>query len=109
MILTEEQIKQILNKEPKIVKYSLGDLNLKEYNYTEKELCDLIETYIYEKKGVKIKELKLSQGVCPSFMNIVIKKLGMFEAMQRSDSLIAFNYASWYCMRYYIEKFKENG
>lgn len=107
MILQEQEIKAILNKSPKVMKSNLGVI-INQYEYNQKELLDLIQTYIKEKKGVDVKEIKLMQGMCPSFVNLMTSRgVHPLEAMQKSDAFNAFDYASWVAMNYYFNKYKE--
>ena len=51
MILKEEDIKNILNKKSAVVgNRSLG-IKLNQYEYTAKELLDLVQTYILQKRA----------------------------------------------------------
>lgn len=109
MILQEQDIKNILNKIPKVMKSNLGNFTINQYEYTQKEQLDLIQTYIKEKKGIDVGEINLTQGTCHSFINFMVSnKLDIMTAMQRSDSLNALDYAFWYVTKYYVNKFREN-
>lgn len=108
MILPEQQIKDVLNKTPKLMKSKFGGSTINQFEYTQKELLDLIQTYIKERKNIDVGEIKLQQGMCPSFVNLMIQKgINPLEAMQKADELHAFDYASWCAMNYFIEKFRE--
>lgn len=50
MILTEQQIKDVLNKTPKLMKSKFGGSTINQFEYNQKEQLDLIQTYIKEKK-----------------------------------------------------------
>ena len=109
MILTKQEIKAILGKSPKLMKSKFGDSTINQFEYNQKELLDLIQTYIKERKNVDVGDLKLVPGMCPSFISLIIQKTGdHLLAMQKGDELNAFDYASWCAMNYYIEKFREN-
>jgi len=109
MILTEQQIKDVLNKTPKLIKSKFGGSTINQFEYNQKELLDLIQTYIKERKNVDVGDLKLGQGMCPSFISLIIQKTGdHLLAMQKGDELNAFDYASWCAMSYYINKFRKN-
>mgnify|MGYP000084150145 CR=1 FL=1 len=108
MILTEQEIKAILEKSPKLMKSKFGDSTINQFEYNQKELLDLIQTYIKERKNIDVGEIKLQQGMCPSFVNLMIQKgVNPLEAMQKADIFNAFDYASWVAMNYYFNKFKE--
>ena len=109
MILTKQEIKAILGKSPKLMKSKFGDSTINQFEYNQKELLDLIQTYIKERKNIDVGEIKLQQGMCPSFVNLMIQKgINPLEAMQKGDELNAFDYASWCAMSYYINKFRKN-
>lgn len=109
MILTEQQIKDVLNKTPKLMKSKFGGSIINQFEYNQKEQLDLIQTYIKEKKGIDVGEINLTQGTCHSFINFMVSnKLDIMTAMQRSDSLNALDYAFWYVTKYYVNKFREN-
>lgn len=108
MILTEQEIKNLLNKTPKLMKSKLWGFTINQFEYNQKELLDLIQTYIKDRKNIDIGEIKLQGGICPSFINLLIEKgINPLEAMGKGDELHAFDYASWCAMNYYIDKFKE--
>ena len=108
MILTEQEIKNILNKTPKLMKSKLGNFTINQFEYDQKELLDLIQTYIKEKKSIDVGEIKVTGHTCASFIQfLIVNGLDMFKATTMASDLEAMNYASYICIKYYNNKFKE--
>jgi hypothetical protein len=111
MILTENQIKEILSKSPKFMKNKFDNTFINQIEFQEKELFNLIQTYIYEKKNIDIGEIKNVKGeMCPSFIDFQINvlKRNHITALQNSNDYNALDYASNYVINYYNNKYKEN-
>jgi hypothetical protein len=58
MILTEKEIRDLLSKDFKQVKKTSSGEIFNQYTYDEKECLNLIESYIYERKGQKIGDIQ---------------------------------------------------
>lgn len=107
MILKEEDIKNILNKKSTVVgNRSLG-IKLNQYEYTAKELLDLVQTYIYEKKGIDVGNIQEPRGeLCHSFFEICLKRTVSMNIGKCSD-FNALNVASDVALNYFYNKYIE--
>lgn len=106
MILKEEDIKNILNRKSTVVSNRMLGINLNQYEYTSKELLNLVQTYIYEKKGINIGEIQEPKGnLCHSFLKIMVSK-GIMDIDKCSD-FNALDVASNISLNYFSNKLKE--
>jgi len=107
MILTEQEIKKILSRIPTVMKSRVLDYTINQYEYTLKELLDLVQTYIYEKKGIDIGTIQEPEGdICPSFLKIVLSKTGVMN-MDKGSDFNALNIASDIALNYFYTKYRE--
>jgi hypothetical protein len=100
MILTEKEIRDLLSKDFKQVRQTSSGEIYNQYTYDEKECLNLIESYIYERKGKKIGDIQ-----SPSF---ALKQYGSLGgglvAQQRYNKMeIAFDKA----LQFYNEKYNK--
>jgi hypothetical protein len=101
MILTEKEIRDLLSKDFKQVKKTSSGEIFNQYTYEEKECLNLIESYIYERKGQKIGDIQ-----SPSFALKQHGQLGGLVAQQRYNKMeIAFDKA----LQFYNEKYNKYG
>ncbi len=107
MILKEEDIKNILNRHSTIVGNRMLGVKLNQYEYTLKELLDLVQTYIYEKKGIDVGNIQEPRGeICPSFLEMFLKRTGSMNIEKCSD-FNALNVASDVALNYFYNKYRE--
>lgn len=108
MILTEKDIKSILDKKPRPLKNKLTNEIVNEYSYTEKENLDLIQTYIYSLKGVDVGQIESPKGeLCPSFIKIMAQNgISGISAMQNASDFNAMSLAFDISLSYFNKKFK---
>ena len=75
MLLNETQIKEILNRNPVVLKNNATGQQINQYIYTEEEQLSLIQTFIKEKTNRDPGEIQVPRGeLCPSFINLAISK-----------------------------------
>ena len=101
MILNEKEIKDLISKNySKQVKQASTGSIYNQYEYDERECLDLIETYIFEKKGKKIGDIQ-----SPSLALKQQRQLGALVAQGRYQKMnIAFDEA----LVFYNEKYSKN-
>ena len=102
MILSEEKIKEILNRSPVVLKNNATGQQINQYIYTGEEQLSLIQTFIKDKKGIDIGEIQTLRGeLCPSFIDLAIRRgIDPMIAMQKASDIdgvqcafnVAFNY-----------------
>ena len=102
MILSEEKIKEILNRSPVVLKNNATGQRINQYIYTGEEMLSLIQTFIKDKKGVDVGEIQTQRGEpCPSFIHLAIRRgIDPMIAMQKASDIdgvqcafnVAFNY-----------------
>lgn len=108
MLLNKEQIIEIINRKPsKQYKNKFDSSLLNEYSYTAKEQLSVIQTFIYEKKGINCGEIKEPVGeLCPSFINLGIKNgISPIQMMNKGDDLHAMDFAFNKAIYYFYEKY----
>ena len=110
MLLSEQEIRKILDKDPKKLKNKANGEIINEYTYELHEQLSLIQTYIKEKKRVDIGTINPPKGeVCMSFMQMALGKgIHPMVAMNKSSDIEAANFAFDRAMFYYRNKFKKN-
>ena len=107
MILKEEDIKNILNRHSTVVGNRMLGIKLNQYEYGVKELLDLIQTYIYENKGIDIGSIEKPKGdICASFLELYLKITGSMNINRCSD-FNALNVASDVALNYFYNKYRE--
>lgn len=102
MLLSETQIKEILNRSPVVLKNNATGQQINQYIYTGEEQLSLIQTFIKEKTNRDPGEIQVPRGeLCPSFIDLAIKKgINPMIAMQKASDIdgmqcafnVAFNY-----------------
>lgn len=110
MILNKTEIEDIVNKKYKIVNDPFMGKEMYTYYYSDIEMLNLIETYIYEKKNVKIGTIKRPKGeICPSFANMLIKYgVNPIEVAHKMDDFNAMDVAFNIALNYYYKKYLNN-
>jgi len=110
MILSEEQIKNILAKQPKKLRNKLTGEEINEYFYTDIEMLNVIQTFIYDKKGVDIGTIDRPRGMlCPSFVDLCIKRgVNPILAMSKSSDIDAMDFAFNQAFLHFKNKYDEN-
>lgn len=110
MILKEQEIKDIINKQPKKLKNSLTNQIINSYEYSLEEQLGLIQTYIYTVKGVDIGSINPPQGnICPSFLDLAISKgIHPMQAMQKVSDMHAAEFAMNIALKFFKDKYNEN-
>jgi hypothetical protein len=110
MILKEQEIKDIINKQPKKLRNSLTNQVINSYEYSLEEQLNLIQTYIYTVKGVDIGDIKPPQGnICPSFLDLAISKgIHPMQAFKKADDLHAAEFAMNIALKFFKDKYNEN-
>jgi len=106
MILSEEKIKEILNRSPVVLKNNATGQQINQYIYTGEEQLSLIQTFIKDKKGIDIGEIQTPRGeLCPSFMHLAIRRgIDPMIAMQKASDIDAMQCAFNVAFNYYWNK-----
>lgn len=109
MILTEKVIKDIINKEPRKLRNKATGEEINEYTYSDIEMLELIQTFIYGKKGKDVGNIDKPKGLlCPSFANLCISKgINPMLVMSRSHDYEAMQVAFDVAFVYYKNKYNE--
>jgi hypothetical protein len=98
MILQEKEIRDLISKNysKQVKQNSTGNI-YNQYEYDERECLDLIETYIFEKKGQKVGDIQ-----SPS---LALKQMGSFEGLVAQQRYKRMEECFDIAIRYYNEKF----
>lgn len=109
-MLSEQEIKNILSKEPKKLRNSITNEIINSYNYTLQEQLGLIRRYIFDKKGVDVGDIIPPSGeLCPSFVNLAVSKgINPMVVMSKPTDIDAANFAFDVALRYYYLKYFHN-
>ena len=103
MILSEEKIKEILNRSPVVLENKFTKQRINQYTYTGEEMLSLIQTFIKEKTNRDPGEIQVPRGeLCPSFIDLAIKKgINPMIAMQKASDIYAMQCAFNVAFSYY--------
>jgi len=109
MLLNETQIREILNKTPKVLENKAIKERINQYTYTGDEMLSLIQTFIKEKTNKDPGEIQTPNGsLCPSFINLAIsKQINPMLVMHKGSDIDAMNCAFNVAQNYYYFKYNE--
>lgn len=108
-MLTDIQIKEILNRQPRVLKHKQLGYTINEYTYDRNEELDVIRRMIWDVKGIDVGIIQQPQNmICNSLMMKLVQIIHPVEAMQKSTDVNLADYMFYRACKYYNEKFKEN-
>lgn len=110
MILTEEEILKIINKEPKKLKNKFTGKIIYEYHYELHEQLELIRAFIHDKTGKDVGEILPPKGeYCGSFVNLCIRYgVNPIQAMQNGNDIMGIDFAMNVALRHFKNKYNES-
>ena len=103
MILNKQELKEIVERKSV---FKDGNYHIE---HSSRELLNVISTYIFDKTGKKVSEMKEPRGnTCGYFLNFMVGKgVNPLQAVNHANDFELLNYMSYIAFKYYIEKFKD--